>query len=127
MLRHRPAAYAVSFSEALGMDHTDERNEEFKPGMKVYRAVMGNRRRPVMCEGKNGRTVRCRVVAGPSGAFVGYLAYDALSREFGGRPLYAAYALNGDRYGYAWADERPVIRSGQPEQGFKTALERIPV
>lgn len=126
-LRHHPAVHAVSFSEALGINDAEERREDFSPGMKVYRAVMAGRRRPIICEGKNGRKVRCRAVASPSGAFVGYLAFDALSRELGGRPIYAAYTLNGDRYGYAWADEHPVIRRGEPEQGFKTALERIQV
>ena len=53
--------------------------------------------------------------------------YDALSREFGGRPLYAVYGRDGGRYGYAWADQRPVIRRGEPEQGFVTAPARIPV
>ena len=109
------------------MEPPEARTGEFKPGMKVFRAVAGDRRRPILCEGRNGRLVRCRAVAGPDGALVGYLAFDALSREFRGRPLYAAYAPDGSRYGYAWADERPVIRRGEPEQGFMTAPGRIPV
>jgi len=126
-LRHHPAAHAVTCAEALDMEAPEERASELRPGMKVYRAVSGNRRRHAIHEGKHGRTVRCRAIAGPDGAIVGHLAFDALSREFGGRPLFAAYALDGRRYGYAWADERPVIRRGEPEQGFMTAPERIPV
>jgi len=126
-LRRHPAAHAVSCAEALDMEPPEARIGELKPGMKVFRAVVGGRRRPVLCTGRNGRLVRCRTVAGPDGAFVGYLAFDALSREFGGRPLLAAYAPDGRRYGYAWADERPVIRRGEPEQGFKTAPARIPL
>ncbi|HTK59807.1 MAG TPA: hypothetical protein VL283_01240, partial [Candidatus Baltobacteraceae bacterium] len=126
-LRLHPSAHAVSCAEALEMDEPDVRTSGFEPGMNVYRAVPDGRRRMRVCEGKNGRPVRCRTVASADGAIVGSLAYDALSREFGGRPLYAAYALDGNRYGYAWADERPVIRRGEPEQGFRTAPERIPV
>lgn len=126
-LRRHPSAHAVSYAEALGEDMPEACVSELRPGMKVYGAVMDGRRRPVIREGKNGRVVRCRAVAGPDGALVGYLAFDALCREFGGRPLYAAYALDGDRYGYAWADGRPVIRRGTPEQGFMTAPERISV
>lgn len=125
-LRRHPDAHAVSCAEALGMEPPEPRKGELRPGIKVHRAVMDGRRRPFICEGRNGRAVRCRAVAGPDGAIIGYLAYDALSREFGGRPLLAAYALDGARYGYAWADERPVIRRGEPEQGFMTAPARIP-
>jgi len=126
-LGRHPAAHALSCAEALEMDPPEARAAELRPGMKVYRAVMDGRRRPIVCEGRNGRAVRSHPVAGHDGAFVGYLAFDALSREFGGRPLYAAYALDGARYGYAWAEGRPVIRRGMPEQGFMTAPERIPV
>jgi hypothetical protein len=94
--------------------------------MKAYRTADG-RRRALVCAGKAGRPVRCRPVAGADGSVVGYLAYDALSREFGGRPLLAAYALDGSRYGYAWAEARPVIRRGEPEQGFTTAPPRIAI
>lgn len=125
-LRRHPAAHAVSCAEALGMDAPPERASELRFGMRVYRAVSGDRRRHAVHEGKHGRAVRCRAIAGPDGTMVGHLAFDALSREFGGRPLYAAYALDGRRYGYAWADERPIIRRGEPEQGFMTAPERIP-
>ncbi|MEK7546533.1 MAG: hypothetical protein AAB554_05730 [Patescibacteria group bacterium] len=126
-LRRHPAAHAVSCAEALGMEVPEARMAPMRPGMKVYRAVMDGRRRPVVHEGKNGRAVRCRAVAGDDGALVGHLAFDALSREFGGRPLYAAYAHDGSRYGYAWADERPVIRRGEPSQGFMTAPASIDI
>lgn len=124
-LRRHPAAYAVSCAEALGAEASEARVAGLKPGMKVYRTVAG-RRRVFTCAGKNGRTVRCRAIAA-DGAHVGYLAYDALSREFGGRPLYAVYGPEGGRYGYAWADGRPIVRRGEPEQGFVTAPECIPV
>lgn len=125
-LRRHPAAHAVSCAEALGMEAPEAATAALQPGMKVYRTAPEGRR-PLVCAGRNGRTVRCRPVAGPDGASVGYLAFDALSREFKGRPLYAVYALDGSRYGYAWAEGRPVVRRGEPEQGFMTAPETIRV
>ncbi len=124
-LRRHPSAHAVACAEALGLEAPEVRAAELRPGMKLYRAAPHGRRRPMICEGRNGRPVRCRTVAAADGAIVGHLAYDALSREFGGRALYAVYAQDGRRYGYAWSDERPVVRRGEPEQGFMTAPERI--
>lgn len=126
-LRRSLGAHAVSCAEALGAEAPEARVSEPGPGMKAYRAALEGRRRPLVCTGKNGRAVRCHAIADGEGAHVGYLAYDALSREFGGRPLYAVYGPDGGRYGYAWADERPVIRRGEPEQGFRTAPGHIPV
>ncbi len=127
MLLHHPSAYAASCAEALGLEPPEPRSAGLEPGMTLYRAAPEGRRRPMICEGRNGRPVRCRPVASADGALVGHLAFDALSREFGGRPLYAVYALDGSRYGYAWADARPIVRRGEPEQGFMTAPVRIPV
>lgn len=124
-LRRHPSAHAVACAEALGLEAPEIRIAELRPGMKLYRAAPDGRRRPTVCEGRNGRPVRCRTVAAADGAIVGHLAYDALSREFRGRALYAVYARDGRRYGYAWSDERPVVRMGEPEQGFMTAPERI--
>jgi hypothetical protein len=127
-LRRRADAHAIACAEAAGIEPPDVRLGAFAPGMRTYIAAPGGRSRALTAAGKRGRPVRCRAVAGADGAHVGYLAYDALSREFGGRPLYAAYAHDGSRYGYAWADEgRPVIRLGEPEQGFMTAPARIPL
>jgi len=125
-LRRHPAPHAVSCAEALGMEPPEASTGALRPGMKVYRVAQGGRR-PLVCAGRNGRAVRCRPVAGSDGASVGYLAFDALSREFKGRPLYAVYALDGSRYGYAFAEGRPIVRRGEPEQGFMTAPETIRV
>lgn len=124
-LRHHPCATSATCAEALGLEPPDVRKGEPLHSMRVYRAVMDGRRRPVLHEGRNGRPVRCHAIAAEDGAFIGHLAYDALSREFG-RALHAIYALDGRRYGYAWAELRPVIRRGEPAQGFRTAPERLP-
>lgn len=112
----------VSFADALGLPDAEFRAAALHPGARVFSAVpRGKYRATAVCKGKHGRKVRCRAVADHDGALVGYLAFDPFSRELAGRPLYAAYALDGNRYGYAFADASPVIRRGEPEQGFTTA------
>lgn len=146
-LQRHPAPQTVSFAEALGMDPPEIRSSEPRPWMRLFRAApafakaspaaeaMGDRpagkqqgvMRRFVCAGKRGRPVRCHAVADADGSLVGYLAFDAMSREFGGRPLSAIYALDGRRWGYAWADEPWVARRGDPGQAFRTAPERIPL
>lgn len=125
-LRRHPAPHAASFADALGIDPPAPRLGALRTGLRVFRTAQRGIR-PVICRGKKGRILRCHAVAGPDGAMVGFLAYDALSREFGQRPLYAAYAADGRRWGFAWADEAPRVREGEPEQGFRTAPASIPV
>ncbi len=128
-LRAHPAADDVSFSEALGIEPAEVRYGAFRPGHPLSRAsVRGRVPSSILCYGKRGRLLRCRAVADPDGAIVGYLAFDPLSRELGGVPLFALYGLDGRRYGYAASDGHPPIaRSGEPQSGFATAPDAIPV
>ncbi len=124
---HRAGARRISFADALGFDPGPLRTAVFAPGRLFDAAPKGRWSAPRICRGKHGRSVRCRAVADASGALVGYLAFDPLSREFGGRPLFAAYGLDGRRAGYAWADETPAYgRAGAPLQGFVTVPEALP-
>jgi hypothetical protein len=122
-----PGARRVSFAEALGLADPEIRAARMRPGRLFRAAPRRGHAAQVLCRGKNGRLIRCRAVADADGALVGYLAFDPLSREYGGRPLFAAYALDGKRQGYAWADEPAHWRAGRPEQGFVSAPESIPV
>lgn len=122
-----PGAAQVSFAEALGLDTPDVRREPMRSGRMFRAAPRGSSPARLLCRGKNGRLIRCRAVADARGALVGYLAFDPLSREYGGRPLFAAYGLDGRRQGYAWADEPMHWRAGAPEQGFVSAPESIPL
>jgi hypothetical protein len=120
-------ATRVSFAEALGMETPDLHVDRLRQGRLFHAAPRGKRPARVLCRGKFGRLIRCRAVADAKGALVGYLAFDPLSREVGGRPLFAAYGLEGKREGYAWADEPSYWRAGRPEQGFTSVPESIPV
>ncbi len=127
-LRACPAADHISFSEALGIEPAEIRTDGFRPGRPLYRAALrGTLPTAIICAGKRGRRLRCRAVADHDGAVVGYRAFDLLSRELGGSPLYALYDLSGRRYGYAWTDGTTIVRMGVPAQGFKTAPETIPL
>ena len=122
-----PGAGHVSFAEALGVAAAPMRLERLRPG-KLFRASpRGKFPARLHCRGKHGRLLRCRAAADARGALVGYLSFDPFSREIGGRPLFAAYDLEGKRQGYAWADEPAYLRFGAPEQGFVSAPESIPL
>jgi hypothetical protein len=125
-LRAHPDAETVSFSEALGIESAALRTDAFRPGDALLRAAPhGKRPAAILCYGKRGRALRCRAVTNTDGALVGYRAFDPLSRELGGKAVYALYDLAGQRCGYAWADEQSIVRSGSPAQGFVTAPESI--
>jgi hypothetical protein len=127
-VRSHPGVGRVSFAEASGLPDEPLRTAAMRPG-RLYRAAPRGKSYParLTCRGARGRLVRCRAVADARGALTGYLAYDPLSREIGGRPLFAAYGLDGRRNGYAWADEPAYWRAGAPQQGFRTAPESIDV
>ncbi|MFA5854479.1 MAG: hypothetical protein WC866_05365 [Patescibacteria group bacterium] len=125
-LRAHPDAETVSFSEALGIESAELRTDAFRPGDALLRAAPhGKRPAAILCYGKRGRALRCRAVTNTDGALVGYRAFDPLSRELGGKAVYALYDLAGQRCGYAWADAQSIVRSGSPAQGFVTAPESI--
>ncbi len=125
-LRAHPSADRVSFSDALDIAPAVMRTGAFQPGSPLYRAsTRGAVPTAIFCAGKRGRPLRCRAVASTDGTVVGYRAFDLLSRELGGRPVYALYDLEGQRYGYAWTEDGAVVRSGTPPQGFMTAPETI--
>lgn len=122
-----PGASRVSFAEALGLEAPELRLDAMRQGRMFRAAPRGKRLARLLCRGKYGRLLRCRAVADADGAMIGYLAFDPFSREIGGRPLFAAYGLDGKRQGYAWADEPAYWRAGRPEQGFVTAPDSIPL
>lgn len=122
-----PAASRISFAEALGLEAQPLRFDRLRHERLLRAAPRGRHPAKVLCQGKHGRLIRCRAVADARGAMVGWLAFDPLSREIGGRPVFAAYGLDGARQGYAWADEPVFWRAGRPGQGFISAPETIPV
>lgn len=125
-LRAHPNAEMVSFAEALGIEPAELRAAAFRSGDLLLRAAPnGKRKADILCYGKRGRTLRCRAIANADGALVGYRAFDPLSRELGGRALYALYDFAGNRFGYAWADRLAIARPGAPPQDFFTAPPRI--
>lgn len=125
-LRANPNAETVSFAEALEIEPADLRTDTFRSGDALMRAATnGKRMTDILCVGKRGRPLRCRPVANAEGAFVGYRAFDPLSRELGGRGIYALYDLAGNRFGYTWADPQAMVRPGAPQQDFFTAPEHI--
>ncbi len=127
VVKAHPAVVRVSFAEALGLQPPPLRFDRLPIGRLFRAAPRGKRPARMLCRGKNGRLIRCRAVADTTGAMVGYVAFDPLSREYGGRPLFAAYGLDGQRQGYAWADETLYRWAGVPEQGFVSVPESIPL
>ena len=103
------------------------RQGAFRPGQRLARAAVRQPKAAIICYGKRGRLLRCRAVTDDEGTLVGYQAFDTLSRELGGTPLYALYDATGRRYGYARAGEAVHVCAGEPEQGFFTAPDSIPV
>jgi hypothetical protein len=102
---------------------------EPRDGMRLYEAAPLSPGIPAaaVCRGLRGRPVRCRPMIDVNGAFVGYAAFDAMSEELHGSPAFAFYDRDGKRIGY-WPADGPVrLKLGDPEHGYATAPEVVPL
>lgn len=99
---------------------------ELVSGRRVYEAAPPGVPMPPVAFGKFGRSLRVRPLADAEGRHVGYAAFDPLSREFRGRPLWAAYDLAGQLVGHLEEDEGGWrYYAGLPKGGFVTAPQTL--